>query len=165
MYENGKFFEVQCLEQWIRYDFEMMCEMGFCFGIENYLRYLILWFSGLMLYMFFDYFLDDFMIVVDELYVIIFQVCGMFNGDQVWKQVFVDYGFWFLLVFDNCLFCFEEFEKYMYNIVYVLVISGLYEIEYIDEMVEQIICLMGFFDLFIDVCLIEGQIDDLIGEI
>lgn len=104
MCENGKFLEVQCFEQCMRYDFEMMWEMGFCLGIENYLRYLMFCFLGFMLYMLFDYFLDDFMIVVDELYVMILQVCGMFNGDQVRKQVFVDYGFCLLLVFDNCLF-------------------------------------------------------------
>lgn len=142
-----------------------MREMGFCSGIENYSRHLTLRPPGSTPYTLLDYFPDDFMIVVDESHVTIPQVRGMFNGDQARKQVLVDHGFRLPSALDNRPLRFEEFEKHMHNIVYVSATPGPYEIEHTDEMVEQIIRPTGLLDPLIDVRPIEGQIDDLIGEI
>ncbi|WP_087991532.1 excinuclease ABC subunit UvrB [Bacillus vallismortis] len=165
MHENGKLLEAQRLEQRTRYDLEMMREMGFCSGIENYSRHLTLRPPGSTPYTLLDYFPDDFMIVVDESHVTIPQVRGMFNGDQARKQVLVDHGFRLPSALDNRPLRFEEFEKHMRNIVYVSATPGPYEIEHTDEMIEQIIRPTGLLDPLIDVRPIEGQIDDLIGEI
>ncbi len=143
----------------------MMREMGFCSGIENYSRHLTLRPPGSTPYTLLDYFPDDFMIVVDESHVTIPQVRGMFNGDQARKQVLVDHGFRLPSALDNRPLRFEEFEKHMHNIVYVSATPGPYEIEHTDEMIEQIIRPTGLLDPLIDVRPIEGQIDDLIGEI
>lgn len=165
MRENGKLLEAQRLEQRTRYDLEMMREMGFCSGIENYSRHLTLRPPGSTPYTLLDYFPDDFMIVVDESHVTIPQVRGMFNGDQARKQVLVDHGFRLPSALDNRPLRFEEFEKHMHNIVYVSATPGPYEIEHTPEMIEQIIRPTGLLDPLIDVRPIEGQIDDLIGEI
>ncbi|MBT2572842.1 excinuclease ABC subunit B [Bacillus sp. ISL-51] len=165
MHENGKLLEAQRLEQRTRYDLEMMREMGFCSGIENYSRHLTLRPAGSTPYTLLDYFPDDFMIVVDESHVTIPQVRGMFNGDQARKQVLVDHGFRLPSALDNRPLRFEEFEKHMHNIVYVSATPGPYEIEHTPEMVEQIIRPTGLLDPIIEVRPIEGQIDDLIGEI
>ncbi|MCP6682208.1 excinuclease ABC subunit UvrB [Bacillus nakamurai] len=165
MHENGKLLEAQRLEQRTRYDLEMMREMGFCSGIENYSRHLTLRPAGSTPYTLLDYFPDDFMIVVDESHVTIPQVRGMFNGDQARKQVLVDHGFRLPSALDNRPLRFEEFEKHMHNIVYVSATPGQYEIEHTPEMVEQIIRPTGLLDPIIEVRPIEGQIDDLIGEI
>ncbi|MBY8911539.1 excinuclease ABC subunit B [Bacillus sp. YC2] len=165
MHENGKLLEAQRLEQRTRYDLEMMREMGFCSGIENYSRHLTLRPAGSTPYTLLDYFPDDFMIVVDESHVTIPQVRGMFNGDQARKQVLVDHGFRLPSALDNRPLRFEEFEKHMHNIVYVSATPGPYEIEHTPEMIEQIIRPTGLLDPIIEVRPIEGQIDDLIGEI
>lgn len=165
MHENGKLLEAQRLEQRTRYDLEMMREMGFCSGIENYSRHLTLRPPGSTPYTLLDYFPDDFMIVVDESHVTIPQVRGMLNGDQARKQVLVDHGFRLPSALDNRPLRFEEFEKHMHNIVYVSATPGPYEIEHTPEMIEQIIRPTGLLDPLIDVRPIEGQIDDLIGEI
>lgn len=165
MRENGKLLEAQRLEQRTRYDLEMMREMGFCSGIENYSRHLTLRPPGSTPYTLLDYFPDDFMIVVDESHVTIPQVRGMFNGDQARKQVLVDHGFRLPSALDNRPLRFEEFEKHMHNIVYVSATPGPYEIEHTPEMIEQIIRPTGLLDPLIYVRPIEGQIDDLIGEI
>lgn len=165
MRENGKLLEAQRLEQRTRYDLEMMREMGFCSGIENYSRHLTLRPPGSTPYTLLDYFPDDFMIVVDESHVTIPQVRGMFNGDQARKQVLVDHGFRLPSALDNRPLRFEEFEKHMHNIVYVSATPEPYEIEHTPEMIEQIIRPTGLLDPLIDVRPIEGQIDDLIGEI
>lgn len=165
MHENGKLLEARRLEAWTRYDLEMMREMGFCSGIENYSRHLTLRPPGSTPYTPLDYFPDDFMIVVDESHVTIPQVRGMFNGDQARKQVLVDHGFRLPSALDNRPLRFEEFEKHMHNIVYVSATPGPYEIEHTPEMIEQIIRPTGLLDPLIDVRPIEGQIDDLIGEI
>ncbi|QWQ27890.1 excinuclease ABC subunit B [Bacillus sp. JNUCC-22] len=165
MHENGKLLEAQRLEQRTRYDLEVMREMGFCSGIENYSRHLTLRPPGSTPYTLLDYFPDDFMIVVDESHVTIPQVRGMFNGDQARKQVLVDHGFRLPSALDNRPLRFEEFEKHMHNIVYVSATPGPYEIEHTPEMIEQIIRPTGLLDPLIDVRPIEGQIDDLIGEI
>ncbi|KKB75096.1 MULTISPECIES: excinuclease ABC subunit UvrB [Bacillus] len=162
---EGKLLEAQRLEQRTKYDLEMMREMGFCSGIENYSRHLTLRPAGSTPYTLLDYFPDDFLMVIDESHVTIPQVRGMYNGDQARKQVLVDHGFRLPSALDNRPLKFEEFEKHIHNIVYVSATPGPYEIEHTPEMVEQIIRPTGLLDPIIDVRPIEGQIDDLIGEI
>lgn len=163
--ENDKLLEAQRLEQRTRYDLEMMREMGFCSGIENYSRHLTLRPSGSTPYTLLDYFPEDFLMVIDESHVTLPQVRGMYNGDQARKQVLVDHGFRLPSAMDNRPLRFEEFEQHINQIVYISATPGPYEIEHTPEMVEQIIRPTGLLDPTIDVRPIEGQIDDLIGEI
>nr|WP_209437997.1 excinuclease ABC subunit UvrB [Mesobacillus selenatarsenatis] len=160
-----KLLEAQRLEQRTRYDLEMMREMGFCSGIENYSRHLTLRPAGATPYTLLDYFPDDFMIVVDESHVTLPQIRGMFNGDQARKQVLVDHGFRLPSAMDNRPLTFAEFEKHVKQAVFVSATPGPYELEHTPEMVQQIIRPTGLLDPTIDVRPIEGQIDDLIGEI
>ncbi|AMM90490.1 excinuclease ABC subunit B [Bacillus pumilus] len=163
--ENGKLLEAQRLEQRTRYDLEMMREMGFCSGIENYSRHLTLRPPGSTPYTLLDYFPDDFMIVVDESHVTIPQIRAMYNGDQARKQVLVDHGFRLPSALDNRPLTFDEFEKHINHIVHVSATPGPYELEKTPKVVEQIIRPTGLLDPIIEVRPIEGQIDDLIGEI
>lgn len=163
--ENGKLLEAQRLEQRTRYDLEMMREMGFCSGIENYSRHLTLRPPGSTPYTLLDYFPDDFMIVVDESHVTIPQIRAMYNGDQARKQVLVDHGFRLPSALDNRPLTFDEFEKHINHIVHVSATPGPYELDKTPEVVEQIIRPTGLLDPIIEVRPIEGQIDDLIGEI
>ncbi|MFD1707597.1 excinuclease ABC subunit UvrB [Siminovitchia sediminis] len=162
---EDKLLEAQRLEQRTRYDLEMMREMGFCAGIENYSRHLTLRPPGATPYTLLDYFPDDFLIVVDESHVTLPQIRGMYNGDQARKQVLVDHGFRLPSALDNRPLKFEEFEKHIQQIVFVSATPGPYELEKTPEMVEQIIRPTGLLDPTIDVRPIEGQIDDLLGEI
>ncbi|MFD1206762.1 MULTISPECIES: excinuclease ABC subunit UvrB [Sporosarcina] len=162
---EDKLLEAQRLEQRTRYDLEMMREMGFCSGIENYSRHLTLRPPGATPYTLLDYFPDDFLMVIDESHVTLPQVRGMYNGDQARKQVLVDHGFRLPSALDNRPLMFEEFEKYIHNAIYVSATPGPYEIEHTTEMVEQIIRPTGLLDPIIEVRPIEGQIDDLIDEI
>ncbi|AVI42476.1 MULTISPECIES: excinuclease ABC subunit UvrB [Bacillus] len=163
--DNGKLLEAQRLEQRTRYDLEMMREMGFCSGIENYSRHLTLRPPGSTPYTLLDYFPDDFMIVVDESHVTVPQIRAMYNGDQARKQVLVDHGFRLPSALDNRPLTFDEFEKHINHIVHVSATPGPYELEKTPEVVEQIIRPTGLLDPIIEVRPIEGQIDDLIGEI
>ena len=163
--ENGKLLEAQRLEQRTRYDLEMMREMGFCSGIENYSRHLTLRPAGSTPYTLLDFFPEDSLIVIDESHVTVPQIRGMFNGDQARKQVLVDHGFRLPSAKDNRPLRFEEFEKHIENIVFVSATPGPYEIEHSPEMIQQIIRPTGLLDPTIDIRPIEGQIDDLIGEI
>lgn len=163
--EEGKLLEAQRLEQRTRYDLEMMREMGFCSGIENYSRHLTLRPPGATPYTLLDYFPEDFLIVIDESHVTLPQIRGMYNGDRARKQVLVDYGFRLPSALDNRPLRFEEFEEHINKIIYVSATPGPYELEHTPEMVEQIIRPTGLLDPTIDVRPIEGQIDDLIGEI
>ncbi|MGE6624763.1 excinuclease ABC subunit UvrB [Bacillus pumilus] len=163
--DNEKLLEAQRLEQRTRYDLEMMREMGFCSGIENYSRHLTLRPPGSTPYTLLDYFPDDFMIVVDESHVTIPQIRAMYNGDQARKQVLVDHGFRLPSALDNRPLTFDEFEKHINHIVHVSATPGPYELEKTPEVVEQIIRPTGLLDPIIEVRPIEGQIDDLIGEI
>ncbi|WP_286229647.1 excinuclease ABC subunit UvrB [Neobacillus mesonae] len=162
---EDKLLEAQRLEQRTRYDLEMMREMGFCSGIENYSRHLTLRQAGATPYTLLDYFPEDFLIVIDESHVTLPQIRGMFNGDKARKQVLVDHGFRLPSALDNRPLMFDEFEKHIHNIVFVSATPGPFEIEHTPLMVEQIIRPTGLLDPIIDVRPIEGQIDDLIGEI
>ncbi|SFC96434.1 Excinuclease ABC subunit B [Bacillus sp. 491mf] len=163
--DNGKLLEAQRIEQRTRYDLEMMREMGFCSGIENYSRHLTLRPAGSTPYTLLDYFPKDFLIVMDESHVSVPQVRAMYNGDKARKQVLVDHGFRLPSALDNRPLKFEEFEEKTNQVVYVSATPGPYEIEHSPEVVEQIIRPTGLVDPKIDVRPIEGQIDDLLGEI
>ncbi|AGT33433.1 excinuclease ABC subunit B [Geobacillus genomosp. 3] len=162
---QGKLLEAQRLEQRTRYDLEMMREMGFCSGIENYSRHLALRPPGSTPYTLLDYFPDDFLIIIDESHVTLPQLRGMYNGDRARKQVLVDHGFRLPSALDNRPLTFEEFEQKINQIIYVSATPGPYELEHSPGVVEQIIRPTGLLDPTIDVRPIEGQIDDLIGEI
>ena len=162
---EDKLLEAQRLEQRTRYDLEMMREMGFCSGIENYSRHLTLREAGATPYTLLDYFPDDFLVVVDESHVTLPQVRGMFNGDQARKKMLVEHGFRLPSAMDNRPLTFQEFEGHMNQAIFVSATPGPYELEHTPEMVEQIIRPTGLIDPTIDVRPIEGQIDDLIDEI
>ena len=163
--ENGKLLEAQRLEQRTSYDLEMMREMGFCSGIENYSRHLDLRSPGETPYTLFDYFPDDFLLVVDESHVTLPQVRGMYNGDQARKQVLIDHGFRLPSALDNRPLQFEEFERKSNQRIYVTATPGPYELEHAPDVTEQIIRPTGLLDPEVEVRPIEGQIDDLIEEI
>ena len=163
--DNEKLLEAQRLEQRTRYDLEMMREMGFCSGIENYSRHLTLRPEGSTPYTLIDYFPKDFLLVVDESHVTLPQIRGMYNGDQARKQVLVDHGFRLPSAKDNRPLRFEEFEEKVSQAVFVSATPGPFEMEHTPEMVQQIIRPTGLLDPLIEVRPIEGQIDDLIDEI
>lgn len=162
---ENKLLEAQRLEQRTNYDLEMIKEMGFCSGIENYSRHLALREAGSTPYTLFDYFPDDFLVVIDESHATLPQIRGMYNGDRARKQMLVDHGFRLPSALDNRPLKFEEFEKKVNQLIYISATPGPYELEHSPEMVEQIIRPTGLLDPEVDVRPIEGQIDDLIGEI
>ncbi|MDC3416147.1 excinuclease ABC subunit UvrB [Aquibacillus salsiterrae] len=162
---QNKLLEAQRIEQRTNYDLEMMNEMGFCSGIENYSRHLTLRPAGSTPYTLLDYFPDDFMIVVDESHVTLPQIRGMFNGDQARKQVLVDHGFRLPSAMDNRPLTFKEFEQKASQMIFVSATPGPYELEHTPYMTEQIIRPTGLLDPEVSIRPIEGQIDDLIGEI
>ncbi|WP_028776670.1 excinuclease ABC subunit UvrB [Shimazuella kribbensis] len=162
---EGKLLEAQRLEQRTQYDMEMMREIGFCSGIENYSRHLIGMEAGQPPYTLIDYFPDDFLMVVDESHVSIPQIGAMFNGDQARKNMLVEHGFRLPSARDNRPLKFDEFEGKINQIVFVSATPGPYELEITPEMVEQIIRPTGLLDPVIHIQPIKGQIDHLIGEI
>ncbi|MGG3561083.1 excinuclease ABC subunit UvrB [Neobacillus rhizosphaerae] len=162
---DNKLLEAQRIEQRTRYDLEMMREMGFCSGIENYSRHLTLRPAGSTPYTLLDYFPEDFLMIIDESHVTLPQVRGMFNGDKARKQVLVDHGFRLPSALDNRPLTFDEFDKHVHNAIFVSATPGPYELEHTPDMVQQIIRPTGLLDPTIEVRPIEGQIDDLIGEI
>lgn len=163
--ENNKLLEAQRLEQRTNYDLEMMREMGFCSGIENYSVHLSLRDYGSTPYTLLDYFGDDWLIMIDESHVTLPQVRGMYNGDKARKQVLVEHGFRLPSALDNRPLTFEEFEKKAHQLVYVTATPGPYELEHSDEVIEQIIRPTGLLDPKIDVRPTKNQIDDLLSEI
>ncbi|TMV47203.1 excinuclease ABC subunit UvrB [Paenibacillus mesophilus] len=162
---QGKLLEAQRLEQRTRYDLEMMHEMGFCSGIENYSGPLTFRERGATPYTLFDYFPDDMLVIVDESHVTLPQIRGMYNGDRARKEVLVDHGFRLPSALDNRPLRFEEFEKKVSQAIFVSATPGPYEIEQCPTMVQQIIRPTGLLDPIIEVRPTKGQIDDLIGEI
>jgi excinuclease ABC subunit B len=163
--DAGKLLEAQRLEQRTRYDIEMMKEVGFCSGIENYSGPLTFREPGATPYTLMDYFPDDMLIVIDESHVTLPQIRAMYNGDRARKTVLVEHGFRLPSALDNRPLQFEEFEEKVDQIVYVSATPGPYEMEHCDTMVQQIIRPTGLLDPIIEVRPTEGQIDDLISEI
>ncbi|EGQ2772581.1 excinuclease ABC subunit UvrB [Staphylococcus pseudintermedius] len=162
---ENKLLEAQRLEQRTNYDLEMMREMGFTSGIENYSVHLTLRPLGSTPYTLLDYFGDDWLIMIDESHVTLPQIRGMYNGDQARKQVLVEHGFRLPSALDNRPLKFEEFEQKAKQLVYVSATPGPYEIEHTDEMIEQIIRPTGLLDPKIEVRPTKNQIDDLLIEI
>lgn len=165
LHDSGKLLEAQRLEQRTRYDLEMMEEVGFCSGIENYSRHLTFRKAGEAPYTLMDYFPDDFLIMVDESHATLPQVRAMYNGDQARKNVLVDNGFRLPSAKDNRPLKFEEFEEKVNQVVFVSATPGDYELEHSDKPVEQIIRPTGLLDPLIEIRPIKGQIDDLFDEI
>lgn len=161
----GKLLEAQRLEQRTRYDIEMMKEVGFCSGIENYSGPLTFREPGATPYTLMDYFPDDMLIVIDESHATLPQIRAMYNGDRARKTVLVEHGFRLPSALDNRPLQFEEFEDKVSQIVYVSATPGPYEMEHCDTTVQQIIRPTGLLDPIIEVRPTEGQIDDLINEI
>ena len=163
--ENGKLLEAQRLEQRTRYDMEMLQEIGFCTGIENYSRIMSGRAPGSSPYTLLSYFPDDFLLFVDESHVTLPQVRAMYRGDRARKDSLVEYGFRLPSAYDNRPLKFEEFEQRVHQAIYVSATPGDYEREHAGQIAEQIIRPTGLLDPQIFVRPIEGQIDDLIGEI
>lgn len=163
--EQGKLIEAQRIEQRTRYDIEMLREIGFCSGIENYSRVLSGRPAGSMPTTLLDYFPEDFLLFVDESHVSLPQVRGMFAGDRARKQILVDYGFRLPSAFDNRPLNFDEFYNHINQAVFVSATPGDLEYEKSAVVAEQIIRPTGLLDPEISVRPIEGQVDDLISEI
>ena len=161
--DQDKLLEAQRLEQRTRYDIEMLQEMGFCQGIENYSRHLSGREAGSRPFTLIDYFPDDFMIIIDESHATIPQIRGMYNGDQARKKNLVDYGFRLPSAMDNRPLKFEEFENLVNQAVYTSATPGPYEAEHSKQVVEQIIRPTGLLDPQIEVRPTDNQIDDLVN--
>ncbi|MDT2767570.1 excinuclease ABC subunit UvrB [Globicatella sulfidifaciens] len=161
-----KLLEAQRLEQRTNYDIEMLLEMGYCSGIENYSRHMDGRAPGQAPYTLLDFFPDDYLVVVDESHITMSQLRGMYNGDRARKQQLVDYGFRLPSAIDNRPLRLEEFEERVNQIIYVSATPGPYELEHTNgEYAEQIIRPTGLLDPLVEVRPIKGQIDDLVGEI
>ncbi len=162
---QDKLLEAQRLGQRTRYDLEMMLEMGYCSGIENYSRHITGRKAGEAPYTLIDYFPDDFLIVVDESHVTIPHLRAMYNGDRSRKEALVDYGFRLPSAFDNRPLTFDEFVERINQIIYVSATPAQYELGASTQVVEQIIRPTGLLDPEVEVRPIKGQMDDLLGEI
>jgi excinuclease ABC subunit B len=163
--EQGKLLEAQRLEQRTTYDIEMLKEMGYCSGIENYSRHMDGRMQGQAPYTLLDFFPEDFLIVVDESHVTMPQVRGMYNGDRSRKQMLVDYGFRLPSALDNRPLTLAEFEDHVHQIIYMSATPGPYEQEQTNDVIQQIIRPTGLLDPKIDVRPTAGQMDDLVAEI
>lgn len=163
--QENKLVEAQRLEQRTKYDLEMLQEIGFCSGVENYSAHLSGRERGSRPYTLIDYFPDDFLIIVDESHVTVPQIGAMYEGDRSRKQNLVDYGFRLPSALDNRPLKFSEFESMVNQILYVSATPGKYEKSHNLEEVEQIIRPTGLLDPLIEVRKTEGQIDDIIGEV
>ncbi|EOT28977.1 excinuclease ABC subunit UvrB [Enterococcus saccharolyticus] len=163
--ENNQLLEAQRLEQRTNYDIEMLREMGYTSGIENYSRHMDGRHEGEPPYTLLDFFPKDYLIVIDESHVTMPQIRGMYNGDRARKQMLVDYGFRLPSALDNRPLQLTEFEEHVNQIIYVSATPGPYEHEQTDDVVQQIIRPTGLLDPVIEVRPIMGQIDDLVGEI
>ena len=163
--EQGKLIEAQRIEEKVKYDLEMLREVGFCSGVENYSRVLAGRPAGSTPHTLLDYFPDDFLLLVDESHVTLPQVRGMSGGDTARKKNLVDFGFRLPSAYDNRPLYFDEFESKLNQVIYVSATPGDYEQENSEATVEQLIRPTGLVDPEIEVREIEGQIDDLMGEI
>ncbi len=165
-YKNqGKVLEAQRLEQRTKYDIEMMQEMGYCSGIENYSRHITDRKAGESPFTLIDYFPDDFLIVVDESHVTLPQLRAMYAGDRSRKENLIEHGFRLPSAFDNRPLMFDEFVERIHQIIYVSATPGPYEMGAANQVVQQIIRPTGLVDPVIEVRPIQGQMDDLLGEI
>ena len=162
---EGKLIEAQRIEERVKYDLEMLREVGFCSGVENYSRVLAGRPEGSTPYTLLDYFPEDFIMFVDESHVTLPQVRGMSGGDTARKKNLIEYGFRLPSAFDNRPLFFEEFEEKINQAVFVSATPGDFEAEHSEGVVEQLIRPTGLVDPEVEVRPIEGQVDDLIGEI
>jgi len=162
---QGKLLEAQRLEQRTRYDLEMMREVGYCSGIENYSRHLSGRAPGQQPWTLLDYFPDDFLLIADESHITLPQVHGMYNGDRSRKEVLIEYGFRLPSALDNRPLRFEEFEKHIKQVLYTSATPGPYELQHSQQVVEQIIRPTGLVDPEIILRPTKGQIDNLLAEI
>ena len=163
--ENDKLIEAQRIRQRTEYDMEMMTELGFCSGIENYSRVIGNRPVGSPPMTLLDFFPDDFVLFVDESHVTLPQVRAMYNGDHARKQSLVEYGFRLPCAFDNRPLKFEEFEEHIHQAIFVSATPGEYEKENADQIAEQVIRPTGLLDPKVEVRPVVGQIDDLVEEI
>ena len=163
--DEGKLLEAERIQQRTTYDIEMLREMGYCNGIENYSRYMDGRKPGEPPYTLLDFFPKDFLLVVDESHQTMPQVRGMYNGDRARKQMLIDYGFRLPSALDNRPLKLAEFEKHVNQVVYMSATPGPYEMAQTDHVVQQIIRPTGLLDPTIEVRPVMGQIDDLVGEI
>lgn len=162
---NGKLIEAQRIDERVNYDVEMMREMGYCSGIENYSRYFDGRKPGQPPYTLLDFFPKDFIVFIDESHMTIPQLRGMYNGDRARKKNLVDYGFRLPAAYDNRPLDFEEFDSHIRQMVCVSATPGPFETGRADEVAEQLIRPTGLLDPEITVKPVTGQVDDLIGEI
>ena len=163
--ENNQLLEAQRLEQRARYDLEMLREVGHCAGIENYSRHLDQRAPGTPPWTLIDYLPGDYLLFIDESHMTIPQIRGMYNGDRSRKETLVEYGFRMPSALDNRPLKFDEFEERMKTVIYTTATPGPYELEHANQVVDQVIRPTGLVDPEIEVRKVEGQIDDLIGEI
>ena len=163
--EQDRLLEAQRLEQRTNYDLEMMQEIGYCSGIENYSRHMSQRKAGEPPYSLLDYFPDDFLIMIDESHVTVPQLRAMYNGDRSRKTTLVDYGFRLPSALDNRPLTFDEFTERINQVIYVSATPGPYEMGVQTNLAEQIIRPTGLLDPSVEVRPIEGQIDDVISEI
>jgi excinuclease ABC subunit B len=162
---QDKLLEAQRLEQRTKYDLEILRETSYCPGIENYSRPLSQRPPGSRPWCLLDYFPDDFLMIIDESHMTIPQIRGMYHGDRSRKETLVGYGFRLPSALDNRPLSFEEFEEHVYQVIYTSATPGPYELEYSEQVVEQIIRPTGLVDPEVIVKPIEGQIDDLLSQI
>ena len=163
--ESGKLLEAQRLEQRTRYDLEMLKEVGYCSGIENYSRHLDGRAPGTHPWTMIDFLPSDYLLVLDESHMTVPQVRGMYNGDRSRKETLVEYGFRLPSALDNRPLKFDEFEQVMGHTLYTSATPGPYEMERAEQVVEQIIRPTGLVDPDVEVRPTKGQVDDLVGEI
>jgi excinuclease ABC subunit B len=163
--EQGKYLEAQRLEQRTRYDLEMLKEVGYCSGIENYSRHLDGRAPGTHPWTMIDFLPNDYLLVIDESHMTVPQIRGMYNGDRSRKETLVEYGFRLPSAVDNRPLKFEEFEQVMGHTIYTSATPGPYEMQKADQVVEQIIRPTGLVDPEVEVRPTTGQVDNLVGEI
>jgi excinuclease ABC subunit B len=163
--EEGKLIEAQRIEQRTRYDLEMLREIGFTNGVENYSRHLDGRAAGTPPFTLLDYFADDFLLVIDESHMTLPQINGMYNGDHMRKQTLVDYGFRLPSAMDNRPLKFDEFEKRWRQVIYVSATPGPYELKNSQLIAEQVIRPTGIVDPEIEVRPVRGQVDDLVVQV